>query len=156
MKQIRDNKNHNGSSTKLYNSWRAMKQRCYDKSQYQLGYQDKGIEVFIDWHRFVCFRDWAMSNGYINGLTIERINIDKGYSPENCKWITKSENSTNRNNNYDYSKVKRSRYIKLSDGELITVRDYSIKNNLIYNTFRAKLNGMGKLINESDIRVKIL
>ena len=156
MKQIRDSKYHGFTGAKLYNSWRAMKQRCYDKSQYSKSYQGKKIQVFKGWHRFVDFKEWALNNGYKEGLTIERVDSSRDYEPSNCKWLTRSENISNRNKEYDYSKRKKLRYILMENGLKIGVKEYSELNKLVYNTFRSTLNGMGSLINESDINKNLL
>jgi hypothetical protein len=149
--KIKRGKNHGFSGTKIYNNWRAMKQRCYDISQWNKEYQGKGIIVFDDWHHFVNFKEWAYNNGFKDGLVIDRIDANKNYEPNNCRWVTPSQNTINRNLSYDYSKRKKNRYIKLKNGELIGVKDYAIKNNLVYNTFRAKLKNLGSIINEVDI-----
>lgn len=107
----RDSIIHNGSGTRLYQTWRNMVNRCYrkDTDSYYL-YGAKGIEVCPEWRNdFNAFRKWAYENGYNDSLTIERNNNSKGYSPDNCKWATPKEQSrnTSRNhiltyNNYSY------------------------------------------------------
>lgn len=90
-------KTHGLSKTPLYKIWLNMKSRCYCKSatRYER-YGGRGITVCDEWLKdFLCFYDWAMVNGYKNGLSIERININDGYSPQNCKWIPKSEQAKN-------------------------------------------------------------
>ena len=146
-------KNHGDSGTKLYNSWRGMKQRCYDKSQLKQNKSYKGIEVCDNWLRYASFKEWAMNNGYEDGLTIERINPKGNYEPSNCEWITKGENSRRRNLNYDYSKRKIiGRIILLNDGNFVTVKEYCKINNLVYNSFRASLNNMDLVVKEEDIK----
>jgi hypothetical protein len=151
MKIKREHKNHNFSGTKLYNSWRGMKQRCYDKSQFTKGYQGKGITVCDEWHKFVLFKEWAMKNGYQDGLTIDRINNDSSYEPKNCRWITKGENSTLRNLQYDYTNRKpqeRFRFVKMKDGRMLSIKNYCKEKKLVYNSFRSKLKGLPNIINE--------
>ena len=78
-----------------------MKSRCTNKnfSMYPW-YGAKGIQICDEWmNDFSSFYDWAMINGYKNGLTIERIDVRGNYSPDNCKWITKAEQSLNRTDN---------------------------------------------------------
>lgn len=88
---------HGFSKTKLYKIWLNMKSRCYNKTatRYER-YGGRGIFVCDEWkNNFMNFYNWACNNGYIEGLSIERIDINDGYYPQNCKWITKSEQSKN-------------------------------------------------------------
>lgn len=80
--------------TKLYNIWISMKQRCFNKND--KGYKwygAKGIKVCKKWMDFIVFKDWAMNNGYKEGLTIHRKDSNKDYCSENCIWLTISDNS---------------------------------------------------------------
>lgn len=77
--------------SRLYDIWRGMTKRCRDKTNPHYG--AKGITVYDAWLDFKVFRTWAHEHGYANSLTIERMNPNKGYSPANCEWVTRSENS---------------------------------------------------------------
>ena len=92
---------HNGSKDKLYRVWNSMRDRCYritDPSYKRYG--GRGIRVSEKWKiSFSDFRDWATGNGYEEGLTIDRINNDGNYEAENCRWISKVEQSRNRSDN---------------------------------------------------------
>lgn len=142
---------HGGVGTKLYNSWRAMKQRCYDPSQYKPEYQGKGITVSSEWQKFAGFREWAYVNGYKEGLSIDRIDVDGDYCPENCRWITRSENSRQRNFGYDYSKAKFSRRFIIVNGMKLNVREYVELRGLVYNTFRKGIKNMPLLLTEQQL-----
>ncbi len=75
-----------------------MKKRCYNPA-YKIykDYGGRGITVCAEWlHDFVAFRDWALSHGYQDDLTIDRIDNDKGYSPDNCHWATMKEQRVNQ------------------------------------------------------------
>ena len=80
----------------------GMLQRCYNENS--ASYQDyggRGIRVFDDWHNnHESFYDWAYSNGYERGLTIERVDVNGDYTPENCIFIPKADQSKNRRNTY--------------------------------------------------------
>lgn len=77
---------------KLYAVYRQMRQRCENpKSQRWKYYGGKGVKV--EWENFQSFYDWAYSCGYQEGLSIDRVDNDKNYCPENCRWITISENT---------------------------------------------------------------
>jgi hypothetical protein len=89
---------HGMSKSKLYNTWRGMKNRCYCSSyaEWHL-YGGRGIGMCDAWRdSFSAFQSWAMDNGFSEGLEIDRLNNDKGYSPENCRFTTPLENSHNR------------------------------------------------------------
>lgn len=92
------NSTHQGTGSKVHNVWRSMKARCYIPtcSNYEY-YGGRGIKVCPEWlHDFEKFREWALENGYEDNLTIDRIDVNKDYSPENCRWITFQENCWNR------------------------------------------------------------
>lgn len=85
------------SGTQLYNSWRAMKQRCKSNYFEKKSYYDKGIKVCEEWKSsFSEFVKWALKNKYKKGLVIDRINNSKGYYPENCRFVTPKINCNNK------------------------------------------------------------
>lgn len=88
------------SDLPLYRVWVHMKERCNNpKNKRFKHYGARGIKVCDEWeHSYRKFEEWAMANGYKTGLSIDRIDNDKGYSPENCKWSTYVEQNRNRGN----------------------------------------------------------
>lgn len=86
---------------KLYNVWKNMRQRCYDiKSERYYTYGARSIRVCDEWKdSFREFAKWAYDNGWNPTLSIERINLDKDYSPSNCKFITMKEQARNKTSN---------------------------------------------------------
>lgn len=87
----------NISETRLYSIWANMKQRCYNpKNKFYNHYGGKGIIVCEEWlNDFEVFQEWAYGNGYREYLSIDRINNDKGYMPQNCRWVTQKEQMQN-------------------------------------------------------------
>ena len=79
---------------RLYQIWLDMKTRCYNtKSPKYKSYGQRGITVCSSWkNNFTSFKNWALKNGYESNLTIDKVNNNKGYSPNNCQWITGVDN----------------------------------------------------------------
>lgn len=98
------NKTHGLCHTRLNRIYHEMKNRCLcktsDKYKY---YGGRGISICEEWlNDFKSFYDWAMSNGYSDDLTIDRINNDGNYEPSNCRWATRCQQiqNTSRTRNY--------------------------------------------------------
>lgn len=100
-KIIERNTKHNGKGKRLFNIWCNMKDRCYrEKSKIYKYYGLKGIKVCDEWlHDYSNFEKWSLENGYRDNLTIDRIDSNKDYCPNNCRWITLAEQQRNKSNN---------------------------------------------------------
>ena len=86
---------------RLYNIWVDMKQRCRaDGNEVHKYWGGKGIKVCSDWNDYKVFEKWALSHGYKDHLTIDRIDGTKDYCPDNCRWATYSEQSRNMSSNH--------------------------------------------------------
>lgn len=98
-KQVRQRSlKHGDFGTKLYGIWAGMKRRCYNsRTKYYKDYGGRGITVCDEWKNdYSKFKEWALANGYREGLSIERVDVNKGYSPDNCKFITINEQNSNK------------------------------------------------------------
>ena len=94
--------------TRLYSIWCGMRQRCENpnRTAYKL-YGGKGVSVCDEWKDYQKFKSWAEANGYADNLSIDRIDSNGNYCPENCRWITLSDNVARANKNHTTRKVIR-------------------------------------------------
>lgn len=81
---------------RLYHTWSEMKRRCNGHCTNSDYYKGKNISYCKEWENFDDFADWAEASGYIHGLEIDRIDGEKNYSPDNCRWVSHKMNSRNR------------------------------------------------------------
>lgn len=102
---------HGDANTRLYRIWTGMKARCSNSNRPDYSYYgEREIEVCEEWFdSFGAFKDWALANGYEDGLTIERINNNNGYSPENCCFKSRRAQARNKRCNIwvEYNGEKR-------------------------------------------------
>jgi hypothetical protein len=98
---------HNKSNTRLYRVWASMKERCFSSSCKSFVYYGaRGISVCDEWKdSFQAFYDWALANGYCEGLSIDRIDVNGNYEPLNCRWVSRNiqANNTRKNVNVEYN-----------------------------------------------------
>ena len=125
------NTTHGMSHTRLYTIHCGMMTRCYNKNHmHYRHYGGRGISVCEEWKKFENFSQWASESGYADGLSIERIDNDGNYCPENCTWIPINDQPKHRRNNT---------FITV-DGEQMTLSECSIRYNIPLSTviYRAK------------------
>jgi hypothetical protein len=80
--------------SRLHHIWKKMRGRCRNPNDSVAKYYfHKGIRVCDEWQSFETFRDWAAKSGYRDDLTIDRLDPNKNYEPQNCEWVTRAENS---------------------------------------------------------------
>lgn len=125
---------HNSSKTRLYKIWIGVKQRCFNKNNAEYkNYGGRGITVCKEWLDFSVFKEWAISNGYADNLTIERVDVNGDYCEQNCKWIPLSEQLKN---------TSRSVFITFN-GETLCANDwckrFGLPNNSVIRRYRKGL-----------------
>ena len=162
QKVSESNKKHGRIDTRLYNIWSKLKGRVLNpKNENYINYGGRGITICDEWKNdFMSFYNWAMKNGYSDELSIDRIDNDRGYSPENCRWVTKTIQSRNqrmqKNNTSGYKGVS---YYK-RDGKYqtyITIKyktirlgyfDTAEEGAVAYNNYIIENNLEGFILNE--------
>lgn len=130
-------KTHGMTNTRIYSIWSGMKNRCQNmrKQGYEM-YGGRGIVVCDEWngkHGFENFYEWSMKHGYSEELTIDRIDNDKGYSPDNCRWVTMEIQNKNKRNVRHF----------VIDGIDFTVPEISKTFGINLNTLNARIRRHG-------------
>lgn len=132
---------HGETGTPLYNIWHHMKQRCYNiKNHNYKDYGGRGIAVCDEWcNSYLMFKEWAINNGYEEGLTIDRIDNNKGYSPNNCRWADRKQQARNR----------RSTRLTTYKGDTRPLTEWCEILNLNYWTVVSRLDRLGWSIEDA-------
>ena len=122
---------HGGTKTRLHNTWLKMRHRCINPNDKRYkDYGGRGITVCDEWlNSFETFRDWALSHGYKDDLTIDRINVDGNYEPSNCRWADVKTQANNKRNNVIIEKdgIKKN---ATEWGEELGINPINIRNRL--------------------------
>lgn len=125
------NKKHGMFGTRIYGIWADMKKRCLDeRDRAYKHYGGRGISVCEDWYDFEKFYEWAKMSGYNDTLTLDRMNVNGNYTPDNCKWTTWKEQQNNR----------RSSRMITYNGETKTLKQWSDITGIPYSTLCARIN----------------
>lgn len=128
-------KKHNLSNSRLYRIWNDMRTRCNKEySDNFNNYGFRGIRVCSEWDNtndgFLNFHSWAMNSGYSDKLTIDRVNNNGNYEPNNCRWVTQYEQNRNKRNNH---------YLEVC-GETKVITDVANENGLSVSTLKSRLD----------------
>ena len=134
---------HNGKKEypRLYRIWKGMKCRCYSpKGQNNSYYGGRGITICPEWEKdFTSFRDWALNNGYSEELTLDRIDVNGNYCPENCRWASLEQQSRN----------KRDTVLLELNGEVRPLIEWSEIYNINYHTLYNRVTNQGMSLEEA-------
>jgi hypothetical protein len=125
---------HGMRDNRLYYIWHGMIDRCecdYSTSYYNYG--KRGISVCGEWHEFTSFMEWALTNGYTDDLTIDRIDNSGNYEPNNCKWSTRVEQANNTRRNH----------VVTFGGKTQTMMQWSRELGLSYSSLKHRLGDLG-------------
>lgn len=139
-KKSKGNLKHGLRHKRIYTVWRSMRQRCNNPNckNYKY-YGDRGISVCQEWNDPKVFADWAFANGYSDLLTLDRIDVNKGYSPDNCRWVSYAIQENNKTNNirYEYK------------GEKHTLTEWAKIVKINASTLWARINLYGMSIEDA-------
>lgn len=115
---------------RLYRIWENMRSRCnYSGNTSYKNYGGRGIRVCLEWQNYEIFRDWALNHGYAENLTIDRIDVNGNYCPENCRWISLKQQGRNKTSNH----------LLTLGGKTQCIIDWCDELNLNPNTLRKRL-----------------
>lgn len=132
---LKGNLKHKLSNTRLYNIWQNIKSRCYNKNHnYYYNYGGRGIKICDEWlNNFEVFYEWSIHNGYDDNLTIDRININGNYEPNNCRWTDRitQQNNTRKNKYINYN----GRKLTVAEVARLLKKPY----NTIYKRYRKEI-----------------
>lgn len=135
------------SQTRIYRIWRGMIARCenyLNDNYYWYGF--KGISVCDEWHDFQLFYKWVLSSGYERGLTIDRINSDDNYYPENCRWVSQKRQCNNVCSNHLVF-YKNDKYTISEFADLLGYKYWTVSNRLRLGWTPEKIASIAEVTN---------
>lgn len=115
---------------RLYRIWQAMRWRVSDNNNSVNAYRKKNIKCCSEWADYTTFRNWALKNGYSDGLSLDRIDNSGDYTPNNCRWADSYVQSNNRGNNT----------LVTVNGETKTISEWAKEKHINYSTLRSRVN----------------
>lgn len=129
--------------------WTSMKQRCHNPACKDfVNYGGRGIGICTEWYDFEKFHAWAISSGYKEKVTIERVDVNGDYCPENCTWVKNERQALNRTNTLKYQ----------YNGQFYNIRELSEISGVNYYTLKGRLTQYGwsveRAISEASFKGK--
>lgn len=129
------NTRHGERKSLLYSKWCGIKRRCYNANDsHYKDYGARGIKMCKEWNDdFGVFKQWAEKNGYVDGLSLERVDVNADYSPENCLWIELADQAKNKRNTIyiiykgEYKRVSEIAVLEGCSSKTIRTRYYRFK-----------------------------
>lgn len=136
------NKKHGHTRTSLHNRWKAIKQRCLNPNNPRYSdYGKRGITLCEEWYSYENFEKWSLENGYEEGLSLDRIDNEKGYEPSNCRWSNDIVQNRNKRN-----------VVWISNGKSkIRLREVSEITGIAYGTLYDRYSKSNKTADVKDI-----
>lgn len=132
-KENKTNLQHGETKTRLHSIWSGMRMRCTPGNSIAKWHGDRGITVCDEWKDYTKFAEWAKENGYMDDLSIERIDNNGDYCPENCKWIKRPLQARNR---------RTTMYVDYC-GERISLAEACERANVPYKQTWARIKKLG-------------
>lgn len=158
------------NKTKIYSIYANIKYRCFNPNHHEFhNYGGKGVTMCEEWlgkDGFINFYNWAITHGYKEGLSIDRIDENGNYEPTNCQWITKSENTIKANKTSQHRKANKGTYYGIDpDGnryEFDNANQFAREHELNASNIRQTANGqkhthkgwMFGFVNEETVKLK--
>ena len=119
------------NASKLYSIWVNMRNRCFNQENKSFAYYGgRGISVCDEWNEFLNFEKWAIQNGFEENLTLDRIDVNGNYEPENCRWISQKEQMRNT----------RANHLLTYNGYTKTMADWAEITGIPYSTLKQRIN----------------
>lgn len=119
------------NASKLYSIWVNMRNRCFNSENKSFAYYGgRGISVCDEWSEFLNFEKWAIQNGFEENLTLDRIDVNGNYDPENCRWISQKEQMRNT----------RSNHLLTYNGDTKTMAEWAEIAGIPYSTLKQRIN----------------
>lgn len=125
---------HRMTNTKIYTIWCNMKARCGNKNNISYPYYGgRGISVCEEWLSFDGFYAWAVGAGYVDGLSIDRIDVNGNYCPQNCRWVEPKKQWLNRSDSHAITAF----------GKTQTIKEWAEESGIKYDTIERRINAYG-------------